>query len=102
VAVTAADCALVTLPATAENVAILAPEATVTEAGTVKSVVLLDNEMLAPPAGAGEDKVIVQVDTALLVRLVGVHPSDANADAGVSVKFACLETALYVAVTTTV
>ena len=88
-----------TIPAVTEKVFVVAPAATVTEAGTVRSALLLDSETMAPPAGAGEDKVIVQVDTPLLSRLVSVHAIDANADAGVSVKFACWELALYVAVT---
>ena len=90
------------VPAVTENVFVVAPAATVTEAGTVTSPLLLDRETMAPPAGAGEDKVIVHVDTPLLDRLVSVHPSDVNADAGVSVKFACWEPALYVAVKTAV
>jgi hypothetical protein len=92
----------VIIPAVTENVFVVAPAATVTEAGTVRSPLLLDRETVAPPAGAGEAKVMVQVDTPLLAKLVSVHPSDVNADAGVSVKFACWEPALYVAVTTAV
>lgn len=87
------------IPAVTENVFVVAPAGTVTEAGTVRSALSLDSETVAPPAGAGEDRVIVQVDMPPLARLVSVHPSDVNADAGVSVKFACSELALYVAVT---
>ena len=91
---------VVIVPAVAVNVLVVAPAATVTEAGTERSPLLLDSEIVAPPAGAAADKVTVQVDVALLARLVSVQPSDVSAGGGVRVKFACCELALYVAVTT--
>jgi hypothetical protein len=55
------------------NVAVVAPADTVTDAGTVSSVLLLASVTEAPPAGAGWVVVTVQVDTALCPRLVGLH-----------------------------
>ena len=63
-----------TLPAIAENVAIVAPAGTVTEAGTVRSAVLLDNKTWAPPEGAGDESVTVHVELAPIPRLAAVHP----------------------------
>jgi hypothetical protein len=45
----------------AENVAVVAAAATVTEAGTVNAALLSDNITLAPPLGAALVKVTVQV-----------------------------------------
>ena len=44
------------------NVAEVAPEPTVTLAGTVAAVMLLDSEMVAPPAGAGAVRFTVPTD----------------------------------------
>ena len=82
---------LVMVPAVAVNVFVVAPAATVTEAGTVRRLLLLVSETVAPPAGAAADNVTVQVEVALLARLVSVQPSDVSAAGGVSVKFACWE-----------
>ncbi len=90
------------VPAVAVNVFVVAPAATVTEAGTVRRALLLDSETVTPPAGAADDSVTVQVDTPLLGRLVCVQPSDVSVTAGSRVKFACWELELYVAVTTAV
>jgi hypothetical protein len=43
------------------NVAVVAPEATVTDAGTDTPVVLLDNATVSPPAGAAPTNVMVAV-----------------------------------------
>ncbi len=67
---------LAIVPAVAVNVAELAPEATVTEAGTVRSGVLLARVMTAPLGGAACDKVTVQVEVAPLPRLVGAHANE--------------------------
>jgi hypothetical protein len=64
-----ADWLVVIVPAVAVNVFVVAPDATVTEAGTARSPLLLDSETATPPAGA-DDNVTVQVDTPLLARLV--------------------------------
>jgi hypothetical protein len=89
VAVTVTDCALLTLPAIAENVAIVVPAATVTEAGTVKSSVLLDNATLAPPEGAGDESVTVHVELAPIPRLVAAHPIELKTAGGVSERIIC-------------
>lgn len=59
------------VPAVAVNVAVVAPEATVTDAGTVTDPLLLESETAAPPLGAPCDNVTVQV----------VVPPDARLDA---------------------
>ena len=59
------------------NVALLAPAATVTLAGTVAAAVLLEREMAAPPLRAGPLSVTVPVeDCAPPVTLVGLSVSE--------------------------
>ena len=55
------------------KVAVVAPAATVTEAGTVSRVLLLASVTLDPPVGAIWVRVTVQVLTALCPRLAGLH-----------------------------
>jgi hypothetical protein len=55
------------------NVAVVAPAATVTDAGTVSKVSLLASVTLDPPAGAVWVSVTVQVLTPLCPRLVGIQ-----------------------------
>jgi hypothetical protein len=57
----------------AVKVALLKPAGTETVAGTVSAVRLLDNETGEPPEAAAFDKVTVQLDVPLELRLVGVH-----------------------------
>ena len=57
------------LPAIAAKVAVVAPAATVTEAGAVNAL-LLDSATLAPPAGACEESVTVQVEVTPLPNVV--------------------------------
>ena len=59
--------------AVALKLAVVAPEATVTEAGTVSKALLLARVTVDPPAGAVCVKVTVQLLTALCPRLVGLH-----------------------------
>ena len=59
--------------AVALKVAVVAPAATVTDAGTVRRVLLLASVTLEPPAGAAWVKVTVHVLAALWLRLVGLH-----------------------------
>ena len=60
-------------PAVALKVAVVAPAATVIEAGTVSRVLLLASVTLDPPVGAVCVRVTVQVLTALWPRLVGLQ-----------------------------
>ena len=59
--------------AVALKVAVAAPAATVTEAGTVSEALLLLSVIPDPPAGAVCDSVTVQVLTALWPRLAGLQ-----------------------------
>jgi hypothetical protein len=59
--------------AVALNVAVVVPEATVTEAGTVSEALPLDSVTLDPPTGAVWVRVTVQVPTALWPRLAGLQ-----------------------------
>ena len=62
--------------AVAVKVAVVAPAATVTEAGTVSSVLLLESVTAAPPERAGWVVVTVQELVALWPRLVGVQTTE--------------------------
>jgi hypothetical protein len=65
------------------NVALLAPAATVTVAGTVAvDVLLLEREMAAPPVGAGPLSVTVPVEGDPPVTLVGFSVSEERVRAG--------------------
>ena len=59
--------------AVALKVAVVAPAANVTEAGTVSEALLLESVTLEPPVGAFCVKVIVQVLIALCPRLAGLQ-----------------------------
>ena len=59
--------------AVALNVAVVAPAATDTNAGTVSEALLLASVTLDPPAGAVWVSVTVHVLTALCPRLVGLQ-----------------------------
>ena len=61
--------------AVALNVAVVAPAATVTDAGTVSKPLLLAKVTLEPPVGAVWVSVTVHVLTALCPSLVGLHPT---------------------------
>jgi hypothetical protein len=62
----------VIVPAVAVNVAVVLPEATVTDAGTVNEAALLDNVTTAPPVF---DTVTVHVKLPPDPRLAGEHVS---------------------------
>ncbi len=65
------------------NVALVAPAATVTLAGTRATVVLLlESATCAPPAGAGPLNVTAPVDEFPPVTLVGLNVSEASVGAG--------------------
>jgi len=67
---------LLMVPAVALNVAVVAADATVTDAGTVNAVVLLLNTTAAPPAGAGPFRVTVQVEVVELFSEVGAQDTE--------------------------
>jgi hypothetical protein len=76
-----------------ENVAVVAPAATVTLAGTCAAVVLLlVNPTVAPPVGAAPLNVTVPVDDVPPVTLVGFRETEDNdtAAAGFTVSVAVL------------
>ena len=57
------------------NVAVVAPAATVTDAGTVSRALLLASVTLDPPVGAAPVSVTVHVPAALCPRLAGLQTS---------------------------
>ncbi len=87
------------VPAAAVNVAVVLPKLTVTEAGTVSTVALLDSATVAPPAF---DTVTVQVAFAPDPKLVGLHvnalTTAAVANAMVAVEVPPFSVAVTVAV----
>jgi hypothetical protein len=60
VAVSVADCALLTDATFAVNAALVAVAGTMTDPGTVTAALLLDSPTLNPPVGAEPDKLTVQ------------------------------------------
>ena len=62
--------------AVALNVPVVAPGATVTDAGTVREPLLLESVRVEPPAGAAVFKVTEQPATPLPERLMGVHETE--------------------------
>ena len=85
----------------AVKVAVVALAATVTEPGTVRTLLLLESATEAPPVGAAADNVTVQVAVVFEARLAGEHWSDetlAAACGGATVIEAVLELPLSEAV----
>jgi hypothetical protein len=80
-------------------VAVVAPEATVTEAGVVSSELLSDSVTVVLPVAALLN-VTVHVLAALEPRVVGLQASEESVTAAASVMVAVFETPLRVAVTT--
>ncbi len=72
-AVTLAAWLLVIVAATALNEAVLAPDATVTEPGTVSNPLLLDNVISAPPGDAACVNVTVQAEIPEEFSTLGAH-----------------------------
>ena len=75
-AVTVAVESLWTVAVVALKVAPVAPEATVTDAGTVRTELLLAKVMETPPLGAARVRATVHVADELDPRLAGVHSTD--------------------------
>ena len=77
----------------------VAPAATVTDAGTVSRVLLLASVTPEPPAGAIWVRVTVQVLTALCPRLAGLHATPETSTGADRLIVAVCELLLKVAVT---
>jgi hypothetical protein len=72
---------VVTDPVVMVKVALVAPDATVTVAGTVAAALLLPSETTAPPAGAAPVNVTVPSEAVAPATLAGLTASDDNAAA---------------------
>ena len=83
----------------AVKVAVVAPETTVTEAGTVSRELLLERVTVEPPAGAPWERVTVQVLVALWPRLVGLQATPETSVGARRLMVAVWELAPSVAVT---
>jgi hypothetical protein len=87
------------LPLVALNVAEVAAAVTVTEAGTVNTVLLLFSVTTAPPLGAAFVRLTVQVLDPFAPRLLGLHVKEDTDTAAVRLTVVLAELLLYVAVT---
>ena len=85
--------------AVALNVALVAPAATVTEAGTVSEVLLLASVIAEPSAGAVWVSVTVQVPAAPGPSLAGLHASVDSSPGANRLTIAIVELPPRVAVT---
>ena len=97
VAVMFADAAVATVRVVMVKLALLAPAATVTLAGTVAFVLLLDKAIITPPLGAALLKVTVPCELLPPVTLVGLSVSEdklAGGGAGRTVRVAVRVTPL--------
>jgi hypothetical protein len=90
------------VPAVAVKVAVVAAAATVTEAGTVKELLLSAIVTVVPPVGAAFERVTVQVLVPLEFRLVGVQASEERVTGATRLREAVRETLFRVAVTVAV
>ncbi len=99
VAVTVALWLLAMVLVVALKVPVVAPAATVIDAGTVSTVLLLVSVTAAPPVGAACVNVTVQVLDAFCPKLVGLHAKDDTVTGATRLTVALAELLLYVAVT---
>jgi hypothetical protein len=76
------------------NAAEAAPAATVTVAGTVSAVTLLDRFTLTPPVGAAWVNMIVHVLEAFCPKVVGLQVSEETFTAAVKVMLAVADVLL--------
>jgi hypothetical protein len=93
-----------TVPVTIVNVALVAPCATVTFAGTAATGLLLESVMVMPPDGAADDNVTVPCELEPLVTLVGFTARLlrlAGGGGGATVRMADRDAPLYAAVSVT-
>src|SRR5690242_18528356 len=86
------------LPAVPAKVALVAPAAIVTDAGTVNFPLLLASVTTAPPATAADERFTVHVVAAPEARLAGAQDNEVSAAGGTSATVAVCEMPLYVAV----
>jgi hypothetical protein len=87
------------IPAVAEKVAEVAPDATVTDPlSTGRSVLLLASDIRTPPAGAAVLKLTVHVVAASGISVVGVHASDCGVGSATRLIVTDFDTPLRVAV----
>ena len=84
------------------NVAVVAPAATVTDAGTVSEELVLASAILAPPAGADWVKVTLHVLDEFGPRLAGLHESEETSTEAARLIAAVAELPLKLAVIVTV
>jgi hypothetical protein len=84
-AVSVTACAVVTADAVAVNVALVAPEATVTDAGTVTAELLLDSATAKPPLGAADVSVAVHASVVAPVSELLLHVTPLSAAVAVPV-----------------
>jgi len=89
----------VIVPAVAVNVALLAPAPTVTDEGTVSSVLLSDTATAVPPAGAAPESVTVHVLLPDELRLAGEQLNDVSDTGTIRLIAAVRDTLPSVAVT---
>lgn len=66
---------LLTLPTVAVKLAVVAPEATVTDAGRLTAALLLESDTTAPPLGAACVIVTVHVDVLPELTVAGLQPT---------------------------
>jgi len=100
--VTVAVWLLESVPLVALNVAVEDAAATVTAAGTVSAVTLLDSATLAPPVGATCVSVTVHVLEEFCPRLAGLQLSEETRTGATKPMLAVLETLFSVAVSVAV
>src|SRR5579872_2005284 len=86
------------VPAAALNVAVVAPAATITDAGTIRFELVFVSVTLAPPVGAACVNVTVHVLEAFCPRLVGLHVNEDTTTGATRLTVAFAELPLYVAV----
>jgi hypothetical protein len=90
------------VPAVAEKVAVVAPDATVTEAGTFRLALLSEIATAWPPEGAALLSVTVQMLTAPEARLEGLQLSAEGVAGATKVSVLVADVELAVAVMTAV
>ncbi len=61
------------MPAVAVKLPVVAPDATLTEPGTVNAATLLDSVTVMPPEPAACESVTVHADASPELRVVGLH-----------------------------